>query len=812
GESSIGVTIHYATAKVDEGDVVAEATIPVEECDTLASLCIKADLTGAELYHHAIRTIAGGRRQGTPQDPRQGRTYRAPSEFRVWQLERQLRKKAAGRMPALRTRASGLVRARVLLQYALVSPLLLWWRQRLQSQRRSPVCILFYHLVANRPLNHMCLPLEEFVGQMDFLRRYHPVLSLAQVAGRLGGNESDEVAVAVTFDDGYRDNVWAIEYLRYFGIPACFFVSIAHVLDGSPFEHDRRRGFDSALPLTPGDLQKLAADGLEVGSHGLHHEDFGTLDAAPRAARAGDGNRYRGRRPCGGASPSERTLTMNLRRLPQTNVAEVAGRTRQEVSKWWERMAVSGARRRPAGSALESERQLESFRAAAPGRFFAGAADDGTPALLAERRPDLLPDLIAGAERSLDGHFDLLGYRGLSFGDPVDWRFDPISRRRSPLVHWSRLDPLDSASGGDSKVVWELNRHQWLVDLGQAYRMTGDERYGEALAAYVTGWLESNPVGVGINWASSLEVALRLVAWSWALVLVRRSPALTPDLFARMRASVEDHATHVERYLSYYFSPNTHLTGEALGLFYAGTVFPELSGARRWREQGARILIEESSRQVRADGVYFEQSTCYQRYTVEIALHFLILCARNGVPVPAALAERLQAMLDFLLAVRFPRGQAPHIGDSDGGWLLPFARRAPGDLRGVFGTAAALFGRCDYAWAAGGVAPELLWLLGRSVLAAFESLRAAPPSVAPSRLFADGGYVVMRDGWGEAAHHLVFDVGPLGCSASGGHGHADLLSIQCAAFGEAFLIDPGTGTYADPAWRSFFRSSAAHST
>lgn len=280
GESSIGVTIHYATAKVDEGDVVAEATIPVEECDTLASLCIKADLTGAELYHHAIRTIAGGRRQGTPQDPRQGRTYRAPSEFRVWQLERQLRKKAAGRMPALRTRASGLVRARVLLQYALVSPLLLWWRQRLQSQRRSPVCILFYHLVANRPLNHMCLPLEEFVGQMDFLRRYHPVLSLAQVAGRLGGNESDEVAVAVTFDDGYRDNVWAIEYLRYFGIPACFFVSIAHVLDGSAFEHDRRRGFDSALPLTPADLQKLAADGFEVGSHGLHHEDFGTLDAA----------------------------------------------------------------------------------------------------------------------------------------------------------------------------------------------------------------------------------------------------------------------------------------------------------------------------------------------------------------------------------------------------------------------------------------------------------------------------------------------------------------------------------------------------
>jgi Heparinase II/III-like protein/Heparinase II/III N-terminus len=503
---------------------------------------------------------------------------------------------------------------------------------------------------------------------------------------------------------------------------------------------------------------------------------------------------------------------MNLRRLPQMNVAEVAGRTRQEVSKWWDRMAASSARRRRAGSAPDSERQLESFRVGVPGRFFAGAAEEGTPALLAERLPNLLREVIVRAEQALDGHFDLLGYRGLSFGDPVDWRFDPISRRRSPLVHWSCLDPLDSATGGDSKVVWELNRHQWLADLGQAYRMTGDERYGRALAAYVTGWLESNPVGVGINWASSLEVALRLMAWCWALVLFRRSPALTPELFARMSASVEEHAGHIEKYLSYYFSPNTHLTGEALGLFYAGTVFPELSGARRWRERGARILIEESRRQVRPDGVYFEQSTCYQRYTVEIALHFLILCARNGVSVPAVVGERLQGMLDFLLAVRFPRGEAPTIGDSDGGWLLPLARRAPGDLRGVFGAAAALFGRGDYAWAAGGVGPELLWLLGRAGLTAFESLRPAPPATGPSRLFADGGYAVMRDGWGEDGHHLVFDVGPLGCPSSGGHGHADLLSIQCAAFGEAFLVDPGTGSYADQAWRSFFRSSAAHST
>jgi peptidoglycan/xylan/chitin deacetylase (PgdA/CDA1 family) len=279
GEKSIGVTIHYATAKVDAGDVMAEATIPIEECDTLESLQIKADVTGARLYHEAISKIAGGQREGAPQDPSQGCTYKAPSEFRAWRLERRLRRQAARRMPVLSARPGIIVKTRVLLQYALVSPFLLRLRRRLQRQRRSPVCILFYHLVANRPLNHMCLPLEEFVRQVEFVRRYFDLVSLGEAAGRLDRGESDEVAVALTFDDGYRDNVHAIEYLRYFGIPACFFVSIGHVLDGSSFEHDRRRGFEVALPLRAADVRRLASDGFEIGSHGLHHEDFGGLDA-----------------------------------------------------------------------------------------------------------------------------------------------------------------------------------------------------------------------------------------------------------------------------------------------------------------------------------------------------------------------------------------------------------------------------------------------------------------------------------------------------------------------------------------------------
>ncbi|MGH9440099.1 MAG: heparinase II/III family protein, partial [Terriglobia bacterium] len=117
------------------------------------------------------------------------------------------------------------------------------------------------------------------------------------------------------------------------------------------------------------------------------------------------------------------------------------------------------------------------------------------------------------------------------------------------------------------------------------------------------------------------------------------------------------------------------------------------------------------------------------------------------------------------------------------------------------------------AWAAGGLAPEVAWLLGKDGCEAFETLQPAPPQASASRLFQQGGYAVMRSGWEPDAHQLLLDVGPLGCPFSSGHGHTDLLSVQCATFGEARLVDPGTYCYtAEPRWRNHFRGSHAHNT
>jgi glycosyltransferase involved in cell wall biosynthesis/peptidoglycan/xylan/chitin deacetylase (PgdA/CDA1 family) len=173
-----------------------------------------------------------------------------------------------------------MARVRVITQYLVALPRLLAVKRRLIREHRAPISIFFYHLVADCPLNNMCLRLPAFVRQMDFLRRYFAVVSLDEAVERLTTGKNDEIATSITFDDGYRDNAWAIEYLRYFGIPAAFFVSIGHVRDGSAFEHDRKRGYEDALPMSEAEIRRLREDGFIVGSHGFHHEDFGTLTPA----------------------------------------------------------------------------------------------------------------------------------------------------------------------------------------------------------------------------------------------------------------------------------------------------------------------------------------------------------------------------------------------------------------------------------------------------------------------------------------------------------------------------------------------------
>jgi hypothetical protein len=513
-----------------------------------------------------------------------------------------------------------------------------------------------------------------------------------------------------------------------------------------------------------------------------------------------------------------------LAKLRGRSAAELRFRARQSLAALAERARISPDAGEPSPAAFvrrgldpaltparrPARALLDAFRAPGRPRFFPGAEVPArTGAALRARFPAAAEALVKRADRIAAGRFDLLGHRGLDFGDPIDWSLDPVVGIRAPRVHRSRIDHLDARAVGDHKRVWELNRHHHLVTLGRAYAVTGDERYAGVFAAHLTGWMDANPPKTGINWASSLELAFRCVAWTWALHLFRSSPALTPALFLRALAFLRLQARHVERNLSTWFSPNTHLTGEALGLFVVGTAFPELREAPRWRRLGREVLARELARQVLADGVYFERASAYARYTADFGLHLKILAAANGAPLGAAEEGALRRLLDHLVHLGRPDGTWPLLGDDDGGRLLSLDERAPDDFRATLATAAAVYDSAEYRFAAREAAEETLWLLGEDGVGRFDAIAPTPPAEC-ARSFPNGGVYVLRDGWRRDADWMVVDCGPHG-APGGGHAHADALAIELAVAGRTVLVDPGTFTYTGPE-RDRFRGTAAHCT
>jgi hypothetical protein len=437
---------------------------------------------------------------------------------------------------------------------------------------------------------------------------------------------------------------------------------------------------------------------------------------------------------------------------------------------------------------------------------------EAIPALCARMRqlfPTETERIIARAERICEHQFDLLGYQGVDYGPEIDWHCDRVHGIQAPRKPWFRIRYLDFAEVGDSKVTWELNRHQHLVTLAKAFRLTGRKEFVAELFCQWEHWHRENPYPIGINWVSSLEVSFRSLSWLWVYFLLSGSSTMPAEFHSELRRKLAVSGRHIESYLSTYFSPNTHLLGEATALFFIGTLLPELRQSGRWQRRGWQILQLEAERQVREDGLHFEQSIYYHVYALDCFLHAFVLASLNGLAIPAQWSRTLERMLEGLCALG-RSGPAPRLGDDDGGRLFDGQRNRWEHLLDPLATGAVIFNRGDFKSAARGLREETLWLLGEAGAADFDRLQTVSAEPSSTALRSSGLYLMNTP---ELDRQLVIDAGPQGADTAG-HGHADALSITANVRGVPLLIDPGTFEYvgSDLMERNRFRGTKAHNT
>jgi Heparinase II/III N-terminus len=160
----------------------------------------------------------------------------------------------------------------------------------------------------------------------------------------------------------------------------------------------------------------------------------------------------------------------------------------------------------------EASTELERVRAPLRARTFRLHVDDDVWNRAVDRAPrfDVAPpaDVLACAEAAVARRVDLLGSGPIELGSPIDWLRDPTTGVRWAPGYAPRLSYVRPGVA-DVKLPWEISRVQWLLPAGQAYIATHDERFAAAARDVLDDWIAANPYAGTVNWAVTMEAALR---------------------------------------------------------------------------------------------------------------------------------------------------------------------------------------------------------------------------------------------------------------------------------------------------------------
>jgi len=249
---------------------------------------------------------------------------------------------------------------------------------------------------------------------------------------------------------------------------------------------------------------------------------------------------------------------------------------------------------------------------------------------------------------------------------PIDWQLDFKSGYRWSESTWHKDIPHGHKPGVDIKVPWELARMQHLPQFAFAYALATAETHGTGggikqkeehsaaagvfaePAVYVRefrnqtlDFIATNPPRFGVNWNSTMDIAIRVVNWLVVYDLFRAYGVKFDEEFEKVfTRSVYGHGLHIVSNLEWRAAlRSNHYLADIGGLLFVAAYLCINPETDAWLAFAVQELIKETELQFYPDGANFEASTSYHRFSAEIVAYCTALILGSPEAKKAALEQ-----------------------------------------------------------------------------------------------------------------------------------------------------------------------------
>ncbi|MBU3142595.1 alginate lyase family protein [Clostridium sp. CF012] len=428
---------------------------------------------------------------------------------------------------------------------------------------------------------------------------------------------------------------------------------------------------------------------------------------------------------------------------------------------------------------------------------------------------DKSEEIIKDGEKICSHVFNLLGSGDIYLGERLPWNKDFKTGFIWKNKFYKNIRIIDLNNNSDVKIPWELSRFQHFFTLGKAYLLTTNEKYSLEFKEEIEDWIKSNPVEMSVNWACTMDVAIRAVNWIIGYFFFKDSVSISKEFLVNYNKNLYLHGRYIIKNLENQGEhTGNHYLSNIVGLIWLGIYFGEFvvedntyeNNPRLWLGYAAVELEKEMFIQVNEDGTNYEASTSYHRLVTELFLLTTVLCNKNTISFSGVYMSRLEKMCEFIMDITKPNNLSPLIGDTDDGRLAIVSNYSSW-LRRDFGHILAIAGECfnreDFRYYGRHYKEDALWIVG-----SFKENVPVPEKL-KSKAYKDGGFYILRND----RIYCLIRCGQLSFRGQGCHSHNDQLSFELNVDGEDFIVDPGVYVYtADYKMRNLFRSTEMHNT